>query len=368
MNSSGLSRPSWTPEIEAGVRAFRDAVKSSHRQIGAAASPTERATLPRSENIPDGVAVDGFVVVPHGVHFAGGDAIKTVQLPKSVVLPPQLHGPRIAPDAVPCFTYERKGRSGTKPEETNVIFFVHGGGNVAGHPADYGTPGPRWVPAISNLAKRFDGFVVAPSYRLASVPENTYPANLQDLWFAYQYLLNQGYQPKNIRLVGESAGGNSVLIITYLLHLYGQGLPHSIAAFGPAADHTYELSDYAKAQADVDILPIQGHMSASDQWLLEPGTFPDLPDRFIGAGARDRKSPLISAMHIPIKDIDDWPRTLIIAGNADQLIDPSRVMHHEAPGKVELRETEGGVHGFWQLPFYGQVKDKAWADVLDFAR
>ncbi|EIW85508.1 hypothetical protein CONPUDRAFT_80071 [Coniophora puteana RWD-64-598 SS2] len=143
-----------------------------------------------------------------------GSGQTVVQLSESVVLPSQLQDARISPDAVPCFTYEREGRAATPLEETNVILWLHAGGNIIGHPADYGQPGPQWVPTISKVAAGFDGVIFAPSYRLATVPENTYPANLQDIWHAYHYVLEQGYQPKNIRLVGESAGGNSVFILT----------------------------------------------------------------------------------------------------------------------------------------------------------
>ena len=377
--TTSFTRPSWTAEIEAGNKAIRDTFKAgAPPPLGSAASPAQRATLPKPEVIPDGVQIDSCVVVPHGVQFAdeaGSNKTKVVQLPAAVVLPKQLQDERISPEAVPCFTYERKGRAGKTLEETKVIFYVHAGGNITGHPADYGMPHPQWVPTISKIALGFDGVIIAPSYRLAIVPENTYPANLQDIWFGYQYVLGQGYQPKNIRFVGESAGGNSVLILAYLLHLLSLPLPQSITSLCPAADHEYILSPYASAQVDADIFPMHIHRTSSDLWLLEPGAFPSLPSRLEGAPRRNRRDPLISAIYIPIKDIQEWPKTLIITGTADQLLDPSRTIYKAAAAggnngdeKVQLLEVEGGVHGFWHMPFYGKVRDQTWEAVLKFVK
>ncbi|EIW74193.1 alpha beta-hydrolase [Coniophora puteana RWD-64-598 SS2] len=373
MSASTFTRPSWTAEIEAGTKAIRDAFKvAPPPPLGTAKTPAQRATLPNPATIPDGVVIKSIIVVPHGVEFADdGSGKAAVRLPESIALPSQLQDARISPEAVPVFTYERNGRAAAVQVETNVIFWLHAGGNVSGHPADYNMPCPQWVPTISKVAVGFDGVIFAPSYRLATTLENTYPANLQDIWHAYQYVLEQGYQPKNIRFVGESAGGNSVLILTYLLHLLSKTLPHSIAAFCPAADHDYVLSPYAAAQADADIFPIGLHRGGSDLWLLEPGAFPpeSLPSRFQGVPPRDRKDPLISAMYIPVKDIAGWPKTLLVTGTADQLVDPSRYIHEEAggeSGKVQLLEVEGGVHGFWHFPFYGKVRDDAWAAAVKF--
>jgi acetyl esterase/lipase len=50
--------------------------------------------------------------------------------------------------------------------------------------------------------------VVAPSYRLATVRENTCPANLQDAIVVYYHLLSKGFASEKISLSGDSSGGN----------------------------------------------------------------------------------------------------------------------------------------------------------------
>ncbi|KAG2068693.1 hypothetical protein BDR04DRAFT_1023776, partial [Suillus decipiens] len=50
--------------------------------------------------------------------------------------------------------------------------------------------------------------ITAPSCRLATVPENLFPAALQDLFSAHHHLILKGFATKNITIMGDSAGGN----------------------------------------------------------------------------------------------------------------------------------------------------------------
>ena len=50
--------------------------------------------------------------------------------------------------------------------------------------------------------------IIAPCYRLATVPENAFPAALQDVLAAYDFVISRGYKPSNTTIAGDSAGGN----------------------------------------------------------------------------------------------------------------------------------------------------------------
>jgi len=63
-------------------------------------------------------------------------------------------------------------------------------------------------------------------YRLA--PENTYPAALEDAVTAYRAILKEGTDPRQIVLVGDSAGGN--LAAALLLSLRDNKMPLPKAA------------------------------------------------------------------------------------------------------------------------------------------
>ena len=89
-----------------------------------------------------------------------------------------------------------------------VILYFHGGVYVIGSAA-------ATVPLVSDLARRTGARVVTLDYRLA--PEHPYPAAVKDAQAAYQGLLEQGIDPGQIALAGESAGGG--LAVATLLAL-----------------------------------------------------------------------------------------------------------------------------------------------------
>ncbi|MGZ3525966.1 MAG: alpha/beta hydrolase, partial [Thermodesulfobacteriota bacterium] len=98
--------------------------------------------------------------------------------------------------------------------EDRVMLYLHGGGWVLG--SVYG-----YRPLTVALGKVTKMRVLSVNYRLA--PEHPYPAALQDCTKAYQWLLRQGFQPSNIIIAGDSAGGN--LTLTTILNLRDKGIP-----------------------------------------------------------------------------------------------------------------------------------------------
>ena len=158
-------------------------------------SVDQRARLPDPAHVPTDVTVRVEIAPPslHPHPLLEGSALKT-------------------PERVPVYFYAlHSDQAESEVADTHVIFFIHGGGNVVGHP----TQEPfiqcfaqllRAVAARSGNASKC--VLVAPCYRLATVPENTFPAALQDVLAAYQYVLGKGYKASNIVPTGDSAGGN----------------------------------------------------------------------------------------------------------------------------------------------------------------
>jgi hormone-sensitive lipase len=73
--------------------------------------------------------------------------------------------------------------------------------------------------------------IISIDYRLA--PEHPYPLPLDDVWQAYNWIIKHAsdelaMEIDKIILVGDSAGGNLVLGLTYLLILHNRRLPDSI--------------------------------------------------------------------------------------------------------------------------------------------
>jgi epsilon-lactone hydrolase len=108
------------------------------------------------------------------------------------------------------------------------ILFLHGGGYVIGSPSLYRNL--TWRLAVAARAR-----LLAVDYRLA--PENPFPAALEDAMTAYEWLLVDGADPRQLTVVGDSAGGG--LAFALLLRCRDEGrlpLPAAVAALSPWTD------------------------------------------------------------------------------------------------------------------------------------
>lgn len=118
-------------------------------------------------------------------------------------------------DSVPVLKYTNpKGRS------DRTVLFLHGDGYIGGLHGRY----LDWGLHQGDLADA--GTLFAVDYRLA--PEHTYPAALEDAVTAYRAILKAGTDPRQIVLVGDSAGGN--LAAALLLSLRDNKMPLPKAA------------------------------------------------------------------------------------------------------------------------------------------
>ena len=177
----------------AQVRTFLE--NTTPFQLGAAESVNQRARQPNPAHLPADVTVRVEIAppCPRPLPLLSTSALKT-------------------PERVPVYFYAlQDAKPDADAAETRVVFFIHGGGNLTGHPTDQ--PFIHLFSQILQAAAAHSGdasklVVIAPSYRLATIPENTFPAALQDVSAAYEYVISKGYKASNIFLAGDSAGGN----------------------------------------------------------------------------------------------------------------------------------------------------------------
>ncbi|MDF1781293.1 MAG: alpha/beta hydrolase [Alcanivoracaceae bacterium] len=108
--------------------------------------------------------------------------------------------------------FEGECMSTEHPEVT--VLYIHGGAYVGGITKTYHN-------IASRLAKKLNGEVFLVKYPFA--PEHPYPAAVNRVLEAYQYLLNEGRKPENIIISGDSAGGG--LTLATLLNIRDQNLP-----------------------------------------------------------------------------------------------------------------------------------------------
>jgi acetyl esterase/lipase len=102
-----------------------------------------------------------------------------------------------------------------------VILFLHGGGFIAGSINCH-----RKLAA--HLAQTTGCRALIPAYRLA--PESPFPAQLDDAFGIYQWLLKEGFDPSHVATAGDSAGGN--LAISVCLRAQAKNLPFPAAIIG----------------------------------------------------------------------------------------------------------------------------------------
>jgi acetyl esterase/lipase len=105
-----------------------------------------------------------------------------------------------------------------------VIYYLHGGGYVAGHPADNISD---LLFIAESLAKRnLTSSIFSLDYTLA--PRASFPKQVEETAAAYEYLVNTlKIDPSKLVLMGESAGAH--LALSFLTNLHLQSINHPVA-------------------------------------------------------------------------------------------------------------------------------------------
>src|SRR5689334_15415108 len=104
-----------------------------------------------------------------------------------------------------------------------VVLYLHGGAFLTCGPYSHG----RLVSMLSRFA---DSPVLVPNYR--KIPKHSVREAIDDCFDGYRWLRRKGYQPNQIVLAGDSAGG--YLALTLAQHLLERGeQPAALVAMSP---------------------------------------------------------------------------------------------------------------------------------------
>lgn len=178
-----------------------------------------------------------------------------------------------------------------------VILYLHGGGYACGdleYAKGYG----------STLAVRCGVRVFCPAYRLA--PESPFPAALEDALESYQYLLKKGYDPKQIALCGESAGGGLIYALCLKLKEENLPLPGGLISMSPWTDLTSSGESY-ETNRDVD-----------------PNMTVEQLQFYTRCYTTDPKNPLASPL---FGNLEGLPPSLIFVGGDEIMLSDAADMH-----------------------------------------
>ncbi|MGO4689697.1 alpha/beta hydrolase [Glaciibacter sp. 2TAF33] len=108
-----------------------------------------------------------------------------------------------------------------------AILYVHGGGYIGGSSSTHRK-------FTGHLAKAIGAPAFAVDYRLA--PEHKYPAQLDDVRAAFDWLVSGGVQPSRIVVAGDSAGGALATALAIQLRDEGAEGPGAVVALSPYYD------------------------------------------------------------------------------------------------------------------------------------
>ncbi len=200
--------------------------------------------------------------------------------------------------------------------ERRVVIFVHGGGWLFGSPAE-----SRELTA--RLARAAQARVLALDVRLA--PEHPFPAPIDDVLTAFDWLIGDGADPREVAIVGESTGATVALSAVIRLLERGAAGPGAVVLLSP-------VLDLRRSQDDDAPEPVRTILANTPAYL---------------AGV-DASSPSVSPL---LADLNGLPWLLVQFGSADPYAEDARALVAAASssGVAATEEEWLGMPHRWQL-------------------
>lgn len=225
--------------------------------------------------------------------------------------------------------------------EDKVLIYIHGGGFISGSCKTHRVQVAKFAKVSGLKSLLFD-------YRLA--PEFPFPAAVDDCVEAYQWVLDQKYNPDNIVVGGESAGGT--LTLSLLLALKEKGIPYPKAAFSisPITD-LRALAETIISNAKKDIVPRGDYNIWMNFYIAD----------------NDPTNPILSPQ---FGNLEGLPPIYVCVGTHEVHLDDCINIAKKAEEQgvqVTLAKWPKMVHAFPMLsPLFPEAK-KAFKDICDFA-
>lgn len=206
-------------------------------------------------------------------------------------------------------------------EGAGAILYLHGGGFVFG-----GVRTHRHLVAALSAASGLPALLL--DYRRA--PEHPFPAAADDAVAGYRWLLDQGFDPDKIVVIGDSAGGHLTAGLLADLNRKRMAMPAAAVMFSPFLDLTCEELDGRDAARRDPYCPPD---RARECGLSYAGPF-SLSHRRLNVLEGNKRR---------------WPPVLIQVGDTECLLGDSERLCaavSEAGGHCELQVWPGQVHVF----------------------
>jgi acetyl esterase/lipase len=217
-------------------------------------------------------------------------------------------------------------------KQDKIVMYIHGGGFISGSCHTHRMHVIKFAKVCGMKMLLFD-------YRLA--PEHPFPAAVEDCISAYNWLLSEGYEPSNIIVMGESAGGTLTLSTLIALKDQRTELPRAAVSISPITDLTCQADSF-RTNAKKDIAPM-------GSWTIWTGFY---------IADNNPHHPWLSPL---MADLTGLPPMMIHAGTHEIHFDDARnfaIKAEKSGVKVTLKIWEGMIHAFPLLsPLFPEAKN-----------
>jgi acetyl esterase/lipase len=242
-----------------------------------------------------------------------------------------------------------------------VVYNMHGGAYIrlSAHPNDPTAAIPRGL--LQHVESVHRTFSI--EYRLSSTTPNPvanpFPAALLDALAGYNYLVNDiGFSPSDILFCGDSAGGNLAHALARYLVEYKDDTsipasPGALILLSPWTDasdsHDYPGSSSHEFNDSDYVNIINKEMSYPKDAFLGPlGMDAAAQNRYISPAS------LHPSMSI---DFKGFPKTFIVAGGAEVLLDQIRTLTERmlkdlGEENVKYYEAKDGIHDYLTISWH----------------
>lgn len=190
--------------------------------------------------------------------------------------------------------------------------------------------------------------VFSLDYRVSSAPpyplDSPFPAALLDALAGYKHIVDFGFKPHNIIIMGDSAGGNLVLATArYLVNQPTPGLPPpgAVLLLSPYCDPSSShegIGEIASSLKNHNSDYLVNPNIELAQWALRA---------FLGpVGVEEAgKSHYISPGSLNLENtagmFNGFPRTYIVSGGAERILDEIRTMQQRMVEDLNGKEEKG---------------------------
>lgn len=192
-----------------------------------------------------------------------------------------------------------------------------------------------------------------------TVPYHPFPQVLDDAIKVWTYVINEGYKPENIIIVGDSAGGNIALSLTIYLRDNNMALPNSLILLSPWADLTLKGKSY---QYNLYNDPLFGIKKKEKQSIIT------IMHNLIKAYANNYE--LTNKYLSPVyDDFHSFPNILLIVGTLEMLESDAITIYDKAKAanvNVQLLKYLGMFHVFPLLFNLIPESKHAWNKINSF--